>query len=216
MRAWEAIQRRVPAVAMQLASDRWPAGITGTLCMHPDALNAILLDVDAAWRALRAAPRAALIPPPRQTARRLPASTATPAAACIVEVGLGAAAWEVVRKRSAGALPFEIGGRRGHAASGGHAAAAHAEYSVRYDLVEARVLGGDFSKGQGHPCVVIEVSLHLRCASLPSGFFLDTIVHHAGPRTIVSHVTGATCCFNPAHVSFAGAASTLPLASLQC
>lgn len=163
MSAWEAIQKRVPVVAMQLASDRWPAGITGTLCMHPDALDAVLVDVEAAWRALRAAPRAALIPPLPQPPPR-PAAAAAAAAADAAEAGRGAWAWRVVKKRSAGALAFEVGGRRGASAGPPQMEALHAELSMRYGLVEARVLGGDFSKGQGHPCVVIEVSVTPTCA----------------------------------------------------
>lgn len=159
LRAWETLQKRVPVVVMAFASDRWPGGITGTVCMHPDALDAIIADVDAAWHAMRAGPRAALILPLPSTARRVPAVAA-------VEREGVAGAWRVVKRRAVAALPFEVGGRRGGAGGAltGSGAAPLADYDVRFELVEPRVAGMDFSKAQGHQ-ISIEVCRHL-CSCL--------------------------------------------------
>eukprot|EP00892_Ulva_mutabilis_P004895 jgi/Ulvmu1/2778/UM140_0007.1 len=195
LQAWEALQGRVPVVAMALASDRWPGGITGTLCMHPDALDAIILDVDAAWRAMRAAPRAALIPPLPQAMRRVAAPEVVGSEGVV-------GAWRAVRRRTAVALPFEVGGRRGGGVGAGGGTAPLVEYNVRFDLVEPRVLGMDFSKGQGHPVVIEEVSSDAADPWPQDGARLRLEVAAAKDSTLPRHHPGLV--FQPAD---AGAAS---------
>lgn len=74
MAAWSFLQRSVPAVAMAAASARWSGGVLGSLLECRDvaaSVQPMLLDLEAAWRAITAAPRAITIAPPRRSTGRV-------------------------------------------------------------------------------------------------------------------------------------------------
>ena len=160
MAAWAFLQRSVPSVAMAAASARWRGGVLGSLLESSDVVatvQSMLPDLDAAWRATFAAPRAVTIAPlPRSASRTArserPASTEW--------LGPGMHPKDALRCQS-GAVRFASQTAR----HGGYLESSIAEreatrprLDVRYGLVEANsTRGADFSRAQGRMPAAAEV-----------------------------------------------------------